>query len=56
MSDQKALRRKIAALETRQTVRAIATAETKRMLAEVFELRQREIDNLKAQLTIGAVR
>jgi hypothetical protein len=55
MSDQARLRRHIAALEDLQR-RRIELAEKRRQATEaLIERRAREIENLKAGLTIGAV-
>lgn len=55
MSDQLHLRRRIATLEVQQQKRIALTAERKKLLDETIDNAQREIDNLRAQLTIGVV-
>lgn len=56
MSDQKALRRRIAMLEELQEQRINVIAQQEVMMRELVELKQRQIDNLKTQLTIGVAR
>jgi hypothetical protein len=55
MSEQRALRKRIATLEHQQVLRIERTAERKKMLDETIEKADREIANLKQQLTIGVV-
>ena len=53
MSDQLRLRRRIAALEALQRQRVEMVNQQKRQLDAVVERSEREIANLRAQLTIG---
>lgn len=56
MTDQSALRRHIAWLEGIQARRIEKWEQQKAATEALIERRQREIENLKAQLTIGVVR
>lgn len=56
MSGQLALRRRIATLEAQQQKRIALTAERKKLLDETIDNAQRELENLRAQLTIGVVK
>jgi phage host-nuclease inhibitor protein Gam len=53
MSDQARLRRHIAALEDLQRRRIKLEEKRRAEVADLIERRAREIENLKAQLTIG---
>lgn len=54
--NQRELRAKIARLERLQAIRVEAVERRKKELDAVLEGKQRELDNLRAQVTIGAVR
>lgn len=56
MSDQRALRRRIDALERLQALRVEMVERQKRQLDECVERNQRELNNLRQQLTIGVAR
>jgi hypothetical protein len=53
MSDQRRLRRRITTLQAMQDQRVAMVAERKAMMDDVVEKKDRELANLKAQLTIG---
>lgn len=55
MSDQAHLRRRIAELQRIQNLRIDAVAERKQQMDAVVEKAQRELDNLRAQVTIQKV-
>lgn len=55
MSDQIGLRRRIARLEGQQRRRIALADERRRLNDKLIEKKDREIANLKARLTIGAV-
>lgn len=56
MTDQRALRQRIARLEEIQAQRLIVMGEIMDQWNKLVEKKQREIDNLKAQLTIGVLK
>lgn len=53
MSAQLRLRRRIGTLEKRQAIRVDMVEQRKNDLDAIVEAKQREIDNLRTQLTIG---
>lgn len=55
MSDQARLRRRIASLERLQAQRIALVEQKKDDLDRVIADKARELDNLRAQLTIGVV-
>lgn len=55
MTDQRALRRKIAQLEEQQQLRVLLVAQERRYADDLIAEKDREIENLRAQVNIRGV-
>lgn len=55
MTSQKAIRRRLVTLQTQQDARITALAQSKKDMDAVVAAKQRELDNLAAQVTIASV-
>lgn len=53
---QSAIRKRLRTLEAQQAKRVVAVQMTKRMLDRIVADKQREIDNMRAQITIGVLK